>query len=252
MKTHVLSTHVFELLGSLEQNLSSYTNEQKHDYLHQLRLDIKKIRAVFSFAEKIFNEKYDVSSLRPLFQNAGKIREIHINIDHLLEAPEHPQGLIPLLKEKENILVQEFLNDDSHYHKLISDFRQQVSFPEKRPVKIKVKKFFKSEIRKADKMLQNADSEGMHRYRIKIKRMLYVFEALSKKLRKKIKLKKGKINKLQKKLGKWHDTYAAVEFYSHEDFSTKAPEYISDLKEKEIREFKTLLESLSISWKTGK
>lgn len=245
MKKNILVTHVFELLESLEQNLSSYTHEQKPEYLHQLRLDIKKIRAVFSFAEKIYKKEFDAGSLKPLFKKAGRIREIHINIELLIEYPDSPEGLIPLLKEKENNLVREFLAEDSQYHMLIGDFRAQINLPEKLPAKKKIKKYFKKEKKKAAKMFDNIDSDGLHEYRIKIKKILYAFRALPEKLQSKIELNTAKLSNEQKKLGKWHDTYAATEFYSHEDFSTLTSEYISGLKEKEKTEFNTLLESLS-------
>ncbi|MBK7427967.1 MAG: CHAD domain-containing protein [Saprospiraceae bacterium] len=231
MKKNRLNNYVIELTESLEQNLSSYTKEQKPEYLHQLRLDIKKIRAVFSFASKIYKEKFETRSLKPLFQKAGNIREIHINIDLLMEYPDSPDGLIPILKEKENILVQKFLENDSLNHKLINDFSEQFSLPEKLPRKKKIKKYFDKEQKKANKMFDNIDSDGLHEYRIKIKKILFAYRALPEKMQNKIELNAAKLSKEQKKLGKWHDTYAAVEFYSHEDFSRKAPGYISDLKE---------------------
>lgn len=244
MKKNVFNTHVFELLESLEQNLSSYAKEQKPEYLHKLRLDIKKIRAVFSFANKVYDEKFDAGNLKPLFQKAGSIREIHINIELLMKNPDSPAGLIPLLKEKENILVREFLEEDNQYHKLISDFKEQVNLPEKLPAKKKIQKHFNKEQKKAVKMLDDIDSEGLHEYRIKIKKLLYAFNSLPKKLRNKIQLNKATINKQQKKLGKWHDTYAAIAFFSHEELSTKASQFIAELKEKEKREFNAMIEKL--------
>jgi CHAD domain-containing protein len=244
MKKNVLNTHVLKLLESLEQNLSSYTKDHKPEYLHQLRLDIKKIKAVLSFAEKIYNEEFDARSLKPLFKIAGNIREIHINIELLKEDPDSPDGLIPLLTEKENKLIQEFLENDTNYYELISDFRQHLNLPEMLPGKKKIKKYFKKEKQKVNNMFDNIDSEGLHDYRIKIKNILYAFKALPKKLRNKIELNKKRINKQQTQLGKWHDTYAAVDFFSHEDFSSQNPEYVSVLKEKERREFNALLDQL--------
>lgn len=245
MKRNKLYSRVIEHLTSVEQNLAAFKKEQKPEYLHQLRLDIKKIRAVFAFSSMIYKVKFNAKSLKPLFQNAGKIREMHINVDLLMEDPESPDSLIPLLKEKENKLVREFLQDDAFYHNQIAEFRKQLSLPEKLPSKKKIKKYFKREQKKTASMLNDIDSHGLHEYRIKIKKLLYAFEALPDKLQSKIDLNTSKISKQQKKLGKWHDTYAAVEFYSNEDFSLQSSEYIQMLKEREKREFNALIESLT-------
>lgn len=245
MKKNILNNHVFDHLESLEQNLSSYLVEQKPEYLHQLRLDIKKIRAVFTFASKIYKEKFKATSLKPLFQKAGKIREIHINIELLKEDPDSPENLIPTLKEKENILVQDFIENASAFHLLVKDFHTQVSLPKKLPGKMKIKKYFKKEQEKANKILRQTDSEGLHEYRIRIKKILYAFKALPEELQQKIELDKELIKKHQKELGQWHDTYAALEFYSNEDLSKEATEYISKLKEREKRELSAIIESLT-------
>lgn len=43
---------------------------------------------------------------------------------------------------------------------------------------------------------------------------------------------------------KYFLTYAAIDFFSQEDLSTKASEYIAELKEKEKREFNTVIKKL--------
>lgn len=48
------------------------------------------------------------------------------------------------------------------------------------------------------------------------------------------------INNLQEEVGNWHDTYSSIEFLSCQYFEQKPVEYISKLKQKEIRQFEAL------------
>ena len=80
----------------------------------------------------------------------------------------------------------------------------------------------------------------MHRYRSKIKKLLFIYNALPNKIKKEIKLNELEIDKLQKMLGDWHDTYSAINFFSQEQFPMNTAEYILKLKAKEKRQFNAL------------
>ena len=85
MEKNFLNNYILDLLESLNQNLSSYMKVKEYEYLHHLRVDIKKINAILSFAEKIFKTKYNANLLKLLFHDAGKIREIQINLNLLIQ-----------------------------------------------------------------------------------------------------------------------------------------------------------------------
>lgn len=244
MKDNVLNQYVVQLLKSMEHNLTAYIKNKKPECLHGLRVDIKKIRAIFYFADEVYNEKYKVTSLKPLFDKAGKIREIQINIQLLNEFPKPPKRLITELKIKENGLIGQFVTNGSHYGRLIKNIGQNARLPEITPGKKVIKNFFKREKRKASKELQNRDRESMHHYRMKIKKMMYVYDVLPKKLQKEIELNEEEINEQQKKLGDWHDIYSAIHFLSHKYFPKSTVQYILKMKEKERKQFNSLLNNL--------
>jgi len=245
MEKNLLNNYIFDHIESLEQNLSTYRKDKNPEFLHRLRVDFKKIKAIFSFAEKIYIEKYDIIKLKPLFLKAGKIREMQLNI-HLLSAVSHPpERLIARLKKKENILIQQFIQNGSRNIILINEFREKTCIPEKLRSKKIILKYFKKEKKKAKKILRHKDREGMHVYRKKIKKMMYIYNALPKGIQKKIELNETKINKLQEQLGDWHDTYSAINFFSHAHFPMPISAYILKLKEKEKRQFNTLLINLT-------
>lgn len=244
MKNSLFNNYLFDLLDSLEQNLTAYITDQNPESLHRLRLDIKKIKALFSFAEYMNQEKYDATTLKPLFHKAGEIREMHINIHLLSSAPQPPKRLITQLKKEENILTQQFIEIGSGYIKLVKDFKGGICFPEIRWGKKRIIKFFEKEQKKTNEILQHIDREGLHEYRKKLKKMVYVYNALPKRIQNKIDLNEAGITKQQKKLGDWHDTYSAIHFLASKPLPLKTAEYVFKLKEEEKRRYNKLLRSL--------
>ncbi|WP_158860196.1 CHAD domain-containing protein [Lunatibacter salilacus] len=245
MEKNLLNKYVLDLLESLEQNFSAYTIHKKPKHIHQLRVDIKKLKAIFSFAKHIYKTKYNTIKLKPLFRNAGQIREIQINIRLLNSVHDPPEELISRLEKKENILIKQFIKKRSQYLKLIKDFKKKTSLPEILPHKKAIKEYFKSELKNADGILEHIDRGGMHKFRKKLKKILYIYNSLPKTIQKKIELNEVKINKQQKKLGNWHDTNSAIYFFSQEHFTAQTSKYIMKLVEKEKRQFNKLLISLT-------
>jgi len=245
VKKNLLNHYVINLLKFIEQNLSIFIKDKKPECLHHLRVDIKKIKAVISFSENIYKEKYNTTNLKPLFVKAGEIREIHLDIHLLGLFPHHSGKLIEQLKKKKNILTLQFIKCDSKYVRLIKKFRKNVCLPEMLPNNKIINKYFEKEKQKANKKLKNKEREELHRYRAKIKKLMYVYDALPKRIQKEIELNKAQINKQQVKLGDWHDTYSAIKFLSHEHFSLETVEYVQKLKDKEKRQFNALLRNLA-------
>jgi CHAD domain-containing protein len=245
MKKNLLNDYVRDLLKSVEENLSTYLRDKASDCLHHLRVDIKKVKAVFYFAETIGKEKYDTTKLKPLFNKAGKIREIQINLNLLGMVPNPPQQLIEQLQKKENILNQQFLKCGWRYGRRIRKFRKKVSLPEILPNKKTINHYFQKEKKKANKNLKNIDREELHQYRAKIKRLLYAYHALPLGIQNKIELNEGEINRLQEELGDWHDTYSAINYLSDQHFGLTNAEFVIQFKEKEKRQFNALRSKLT-------
>ncbi len=72
---------------------------------------------------------------------------------------------------------------------------------------------------------------------------MFVYDALPKKITKEVNLDERHINKLQEKVGNWHDTYSSIEFLSYQYFKQKPVKYISKLKQKEIKQFNALFKN---------
>ena len=239
-----LNNYVLDLLEAINHNLSAYKKDKDPECLHNLRVNIKKINAIFSFTEKIYKEKNDTSLLMPLFKKAGKIREMQIHIRLLSAVPQFPESLITELKMQEDTLIRQFFKNASLYKTHISDFREKASLSEKLPDKKTIIKYFEKESRKAKSILQNADREGMHRFRKKIKILMYMYDVLPLSMKNKIELNEAEINKQQKSVGDWHDTNSILNFLSDEH-PIETSDYILKLRTKEKRQFNMLLKNFS-------
>jgi len=79
---------VDSLLSNLEYSSSGFETNQ----IHRIRLDIKRIRAIFQLVELLkpeeFSEQLDGQFLKNLFKTAGQIRDLQVNqisLEHLGE-----------------------------------------------------------------------------------------------------------------------------------------------------------------------
>jgi CHAD domain-containing protein len=239
MKENLLYYHVSDHLKSIEKHLCAYSKNGKPKLLHLLRLDIKVAKALFSFAEDLYNEPYSAIELKSVFQKTGEIREIQI-----IRSSKHlPEKLIRELKKKENFLKKQFRSDIPKYIKFIESFRKGFNLPSTLPDKQIIKVYFEKELVKANQDFQNQDRGGLHQFRKSIKKLMFIYNALPKKIKKEVNLDEQHINKLQEEVGNWHDTYSSIEFLSYQYFKQKPVEYISKLKQKEIKQFNALFKN---------
>jgi len=247
MEKNILSHYLLTLLASVERNLSSYLKDKEPECLHHLRVDIKKINALFSFAEKVYQEQYDRSLLKPLFRQAGEIRATQINLQLLETVPNLPEQLITGLRNTENIASQKFIGEGPLHLMNLKHFREETHLPELLPSKKTIVKYFKKERKKAEHLLQHIDKENLHPYRKKIKNIFYLYGALPTRIQDKIKIDTEGIDQQQQWVGDWHDTFSAIDFLSSEHFPIQESELLLNLKEKEKIQFNTLLKNLNIN-----
>src|SRR5688572_287831 len=151
MKDNLLNSYVSSHLKSLERDLSAYAKNQKPETLHLLRVDVKKIRAAFSFADDIYSLPDKPDQVKPLFRDAGKIRELQIN-QRIIKNLPHPPGLfLSQLGKKEKAQEQRFVKKVPEYLKRVEKFRNEFSLPHSLPKKKTIKKYFKKQVQKANK-----------------------------------------------------------------------------------------------------
>ncbi len=242
MKKDVLTSYVSDHLNSIEQNLSEFVKGRQSESLHRLRVDLKKINAVYSFATYVYKKKCSTAGLKPIFKDAGSIREVQVNIALLSSFPHPPKRLIAKLKKEEDTLTEAFIKDYSLHVKCLKDFRKKYSLPKKAIDNERIIKYFE---KMKEVSLDGKDADDMHKYRIRIKRMMHVYFMLPVKTQMKTNLNIESIEQLQQELGDWHDMHTAIHFLSGETVPKRAAEHILKLREEETVLFETLKGKLS-------
>src|SRR5688572_22947841 len=114
---------------SIIQSLEGFSQKQDPEFIHQIRVGIKKIRAVYSFIKKTTGEdSIPKKILRELFDDAGTLRELQLNIS-LLEGFDIPEGLVEPLKIKEKFLCEAFVLKIPAYINEVKQLEIKIPFP---------------------------------------------------------------------------------------------------------------------------
>jgi len=189
-----------------------------------------------------FNKTFSTARLNPLFKEAGKIREIQLNIRVLSAFPHPPKRLISKLIRDEKNLSEQFIANALLHIKSINKFRKGNSLPNKKIDNKKISKYF-DKIKSQLALKKN--SEDLHRYRIRIKRMMHVYTMLPSKLQHKLHFDIEKIDILQLAIGDWHDIQTATTYVSNEQIPKKSLAYITKLKLDESTQYNALFSTLN-------
>lgn len=245
MKTDILNKYIKKRLNSVERLLKVYDVNNNSEHLHQIRVNIKKIKAVLLFAGYALDKKYKIDKIKNLFRNAGAIRELQLTIKLLKGLQNPPDKIILKLQIEEKCLKELFTFNISNFLKIVKKISSEISLPSM-PVKNKsIEKYIKKEIKKANNEITGNERTNMHQLRKRLKKIMYIYKALSEKVNKKFILDSEYINKLQEKAGEWHDTYSALQFLTDQSKSTELLVSISELKFKENELFESLIENIN-------
>jgi len=189
----------------------------KPERIHKLRVDIKRIRAIFKLLDFSCKEEFDkteqLEALSQLFKVAGRLREVQVNLMQIGD-PSHPEtklymqylegkekkALIRFEKKMKAFNLEHYIKRNKPVKKLIEDFNDE-------KVMTKSKEFLENEIKEIIKLQSDLFNEKrLHKIRIHLKSM----EAITKLLADIIpgdefKNLSGSIQSLGLMVGDWHD-----------------------------------------------
>ncbi len=215
MKKNVLKKFIVSSLSSIRKHLKLYRKHPEPELIHDIRVDIKKIRALASFLKKQYKGKPlpKLKALNSIFSKAGEVRDLEINIRLLEELSHDNPLLLNELKERKERSGILFRKNIPAYIKTVKEIKSALKIPSKKPEKEFVKKYFDKLIEKADAYLHHPErKKELHEFRITIKKMMYVYDALPANLQDQCSLNQKYIVQLQEKAGEWHDTYTSLTF----------------------------------------
>lgn len=188
-------------------------DEQSEEDIHNLRLSVKKIRALLSVAKLAGKEKRLVQNQEPLkrlFSAAGKVRDIQLRAEKIIQKksnahlPQYNQFLHAQISNEKKKLVNVQQRLSGKIKKSLHKLKKDVTKVRKKDVK----KFNKVISKKKRNILNVKDTStpALHGLRKQIKKQHYLSKALG---------DKTKARDAQKKvldiLGKWHDCRVMAE-----------------------------------------
>ncbi len=233
-------TYQLKLLSSVDKQIGAYAKDKNAERLHQIRVLIKKIKAVDSLRSFASKKKQGGVKLKPLYKSAGKIREIQILLKLVQALPGFPKKIKEQLKINLKAEQKYFLEKLPKFSKQIKKVHNELSVNGTRLGLKIIKKYFTLETQKAQLAFKLKQREAMHAFRKELKNSLYVYDALPKKTQKLIPLKTNEIVNLQEKLGDWHDAYSAIFYLSKLKPQVNIQGHLLKLKRQEKAQFISL------------
>lgn len=181
--------------GEWQENLRKFADSQDPEALHQLRVALKKIRALARFSKACAGKKMrrGFVGLRSMFKEAGIIRDA----------------------DKTN---QEELQTTAtrHFVQHIKQYRRQGKRAGKRLLSgvrsvptACIREWYAAQIVSTG-ILLTATGDELHRARKQMKEMLYMEKILPDPLRAELHLDTDYLDKLQDAIGEWHDAVIAT------------------------------------------
>lgn len=236
------AVYITRRFSGIRQTLHAYAAEKKQEQIHFMRVDIKKLRALLSFFGKMEDEnKLPKKILRKLFDDAGILRENYINMS-LFKTVSYSGKLLTGLSEKQQLLETQFIDKIPRYLASVKRAEKKLRLPHHKLKKKELKKYFASQVGNAESLFDNrTDKKNIHRFRIRIKKMMYVYYALPAGLQKSTGLNADYLDKLQTVAGRWHDRYMAVRFLEKNKLGSAL--YIKKLKQQESRQLDLLVKA---------
>lgn len=217
-------------IGAFRENLTKVRNESGFDAIHDMRVAIKRLRAVIILAEKIqtgLSDEQTERELRQLFRLSGKMRDAQVQ-QALLRGYENSMGTIfnhyaTYLQNHERKAVKKF-NEYIHL-KSEADFidAMELMIPDlilksdNTLIKSALHKLLEELFTKVESLKTDQQhDEHLHEIRRKLKQcnyLLSVFDTQDEEFPRMNKLLK-KLEKANELLGKWHDHTIAIVYLS--------------------------------------
>ncbi|WP_157986472.1 CHAD domain-containing protein [Chitinophaga alhagiae] len=195
---------------AIRSYLADFAASSDPEALHQLRVEIKKLRAFARFATPGAGEA--VEALRKMFRKAGQIREAGLNLllmkKYALANAALETRQTSLMREKSRSFRAYTAYYSGQAEKAVAMLTRKLKpLPNRR-----IKSWFKPQLRKTAALLAAPFPDKLHNARKKIKMLLYVHGLAPGRLP----LNTDYLQALQEQIGNWHDVAVATALVTRE------------------------------------
>jgi CHAD domain-containing protein len=240
MKTKQQKEHFKSLWYSMEAHFLAFYDTQDAEELHQMRVQVKKIKAILDQLTDVSDHKKTsryLKKLMEIFRLAGKLRSVHVNLEVMENLNISNDDFIT---QQQEILANEtsllYARHDEYLKSLKKAFKTfSKQFDDIRDKKIFA--LFEKQINALDKYFNSEWTFDLqlHEARKRIKELLYLHQVLNEKQTQIFSINKEYLHDLQDIIGKWHDHLLTLQliddqFSVHTDVIDQLAEQISQFE----------------------
>ena len=218
MKKKTGKAYLNELWELMVAHLDSFLKTGDQEKLHQFRLQVKKLRALlelFDAASPKNKLSKDFKPVKSIFKHCGVIREAYINLQ--LSANYGLQNEEFIL-EQVNAMeqgIKEFGESSKKYLKTIKIVHKKLDESLGAIDDDSINEFYKTRLEQISQLLATAQfDDRLHDCRKHVKTLLYNRKIAAKALHGKLNVDNGYLDKLQGRIGDWHDNTLAMKLFS--------------------------------------
>lgn len=243
----IYNKYLKEHLDQVNHYLALFNENKEADNIHQLRVNIKKIKALIRFFAQLepnIDYKKIFQPIRKLFKQAGEIREMQLYLTKFESFQEKKGKQERNLNAKLANKIDQFLVRLPKWEKTLNGFLDTITkFNHTFDINF-LSAYFNSIIFKSNKRLR----KGMfHDARMEIKFILYLKPLFSENQQHDLKINFEFLDNLQEKIGIWHDLLVSQNLSKSKDHDKKIQRELDTLV-KEIKAItKSFLQTVYIS-----
>ena len=236
------------------QNLNSIEAVNNDENIHQLRLSVKRMRALFTFLRFLTGEKSgkeQLKTLKLIYKPAGEIRDTQVQLSALTDYEKRLDIRYTLYREhlmrKETETFEKLMAAKEKYsqeplEKLEIELLKSLQDHSEEEIKQKAFEIFDHKLNRIAKLhkLPTDKNKNLHEIRKILKEAGYLMNVFPEAMSEQggLKINYDRLREIEKTLGKWHDQVNAEIFLK--SFRKK-----TDLREKgEVMRYKILEKSI--------
>ena len=202
----------------MQVHLEAFLETGNQEDLHRFRVQIKKLKAMFSLLEDASSQQGLLKNFKPvrkIFKYAGHIRDAHTN---LLLSERYKLTNEAFETGQQKIIADGTNEFQSNRKKFIKSIEGSYKSLKKQLPKVSdeaIAEFYKNQLEHiAGKLAVPDFSEEMHSNRKLIKTLVYNHKLTDKALEGSLHINSEYLDKLQSTIGEWHDNIVAEQLFA--------------------------------------
>jgi CHAD domain-containing protein len=218
MKKKTGRAYFNDLWEQMTAYLSDFLKSGDQEKLHHFRLQVKKLRAVlllFDAASPKARLSKDFKPVKNVFRHCGVIREAYINLQMAAAyGLKNEEFILAQVNEMEHA-IKEFSGNSKKYFKVIKDTHRKLEENLGAISNDIINEFYRNWLEQIAAGLSSIQfDDRLHNCRKGIKTLLYNRKIAGEALHDKLNIDNTYLDKLQARIGDWHDNTLAMELFS--------------------------------------